>query len=145
MEQSTVQAYILQRLGELEKGRDLDEMNLHGKLSFGVNSKDYEHLPAWKDLVKKKNQLVKMVWINAIFVSLLIVSFVGDVWDKFEQNWLMALFYWLGMSVVVMFFQVLASYFSLFYHFRQTEREVRKLIYQDILQQLGKESIKQSA
>jgi magnesium-transporting ATPase (P-type) len=139
MEQRTVQAYILQRLQELEKGRDLDEMNLRGKISFGVSSKDYEHLPAWKDLVKKKKQLVKMVWINAIFVSLWIVSFVGDIWDKFSQNWLKALFFWLGMSAVIMFFQVLASYFSLFYHFRQTEREIRKLIYQDILYRLKKE------
>jgi hypothetical protein len=62
-----------------------------------------------------------------------------EIWNKFQVNWIKALAYWLLMSGVIMLFYVFSSYYSLFFQFRQTEREVRKLIYQDILFQLAKE------
>src|SRR5215207_11040627 len=64
---------------------------------------------------------------------------ISNVWERFESNWIKALIYWIVMSAVIMLFYVCSSYFSLFFKFRQTEREVRKLIYQDILYQLSKE------
>jgi hypothetical protein len=80
-----------------------------------------------------------MVWLNAFFLSLIVVSIVGDYFDKYGQNWLKAVFVILAVTAIVMIVYVMAFFYNIFYHFRQTEREVRKLIYQDILSQFRKE------
>ena len=82
--------------------------------------------------------MVKMVWTNAFFVALTTVAVVGNFFTKFEQNWIKALLGLVLLSGMIMLFYVIGSFYSLFYQFRQTEREVRKLIYQDILFQLKK-------
>lgn len=61
METERLQQYIQQKLQELEKGKDLNELNSQGKISFGVSSKDFGHLPSWKELIKKKKKLVGSV------------------------------------------------------------------------------------
>jgi hypothetical protein len=137
MDNQLLQNYILQRLEELENGRDLDDLKSKGKLSFGIESKEFSHLPSWTELLKKKKNLVNMAWVNAILLSLMIVAIVGDLWQKFEQNWLKALFYWLALSSIVLLFYVIGTFFSLFYEFRRIERVIRKLIYEDLLQRLG--------
>lgn len=139
MSEGRIEDYIHQRLAELDEQKDMREFSLKGKLSFGVDATTYGKLPAWNDLVKRKKLLVEMVWLDAFFLSLIIVSAVGDATERFAQNWLKAIVGLLAMSAVVMLFYVIGSFYSLFYHFRQTEREVRKLIYQDILSQLKKE------
>lgn len=139
MSEERIEDYIHKRLAELDAQKDMRELTLKGKLSFGVDATTYGKLPAWNDLVKQKKHLVKMVWLDAFFVSLMIVFVLGDVSEKFEQNWLKAVFGLLVLSALVMLFYVIGAFYSLFYHFRQTEREVRKLIYQDILSQLKKE------
>lgn len=139
MPQDRIEAYIHQRLAELDKQKDMQEVILKGKFSFGVDANHYGSLPGWSELVKQKKHMVKMVWINAIFLSLIIVGFVGDFLDRFSENWLKALVSMLFLSALVMVFYVMAFFYNIFYHFRQTEREVRKLIYQDILSQLKKE------
>ena len=136
MNQETLQAYIRQRLTELEKGKDLKEITLNGWLSFGVDSRDFSHLPAWNELVKKKKLMRRMVWVNAFSVSAIAVLIIGDFADKFEKSWLLAIAYFIVITAAIMFFDVIWSFYSVFYHFRQTEREIRKLIYQDLLQRM---------
>jgi len=96
-------------------------------------------LPAWKDLIQKKKSLVLWIWIDAFILSLFIVAITNDLWNKFDQNWIKALIQWIVISAVIMVFYVITGYYTLFFKFRQTEREVRKLVYQDILYRLSKE------
>jgi hypothetical protein len=139
MREERIEAYIHQRLAELDKQKDLQRVIHQGKLSFGMDSTTYSHLPSWPDLIKRKKQLVKNLWLNGIFLSFIIVGTAGDYLNKFEQNWVKALLSLIVISALIMLFYVIVSFYSLFYQFRQTEQEVRKLIYQDILSQLKKE------
>lgn len=77
-----------------------------------------------------------MVWVNAFSVSAIAVLIIGDFADKFEKSWLLAIAYFIVVTAAIMFFDVIWSFYSVFYHFRQTEREIRKLIYQDLLQRM---------
>jgi len=139
MSQERIEAYIHKRLAELDEQKDMQELALKGNLSFGIDSSRYSHLPGWNALLKQKKYMVKMVWVNAFFLSVITVSIVGDFFDKFSQNWLKALVGILLLSGLIMIVYVMAFFYNIFYHFRQTEREVRTLIYQDILSQLKKE------
>ena len=138
MQEERIEAYIQKRLAELEGQKDLQEVILKGRLSFGVDADTYSNLPAWKELIERKKQMVKMIWLNAFFVTLTVVVFAGDFFEKFEQNWIKALLSLIVLSAMMMLFYVVGSFYSVFYYFRKTEREVRKLIYQDILFQLKK-------
>lgn len=133
-----LEIYIQKKLAELDKQKDMQDVIYKGKLSFGIDSTTYAHLPSWQNLVKQKKQMVKMVWTNAFFVALTTVAVVGNFFTKFEQNWIKALLGLVLLSGMITLFYVIGSFYSLFYQFRQTEREVRKLIYQDILFQLKK-------
>ena len=134
-----IEQYIDSRLTELDQQKDLDTIWQKERFSFGMDSKKFSHLPAWKNLVAKKKQLISLTWLNAFVLSLTVIAISTEIWNKFQVNWIKALVYWLLMSGVIMLFYVFSSYYSLFFQFRQTEREVRKLIYQDILYQLAKE------
>jgi hypothetical protein len=134
-----IEQYIDSRLAELDQQKDLDTIWQKERFSFGMEAKKFAHLPAWKNLVTKKKELINLTWLNAFALSFTVIAISSEIWNKFQINWIKALVYWLLMSGVVMLFYVFSSYYSLFYRFRQTEREVRKLIYQDILYQLAKE------
>ena len=137
MEQhSGLEQYLQQRLTELDKEADLKEITTNGKLSFGIDSTTYAHLPAWKNLVQQKEKLVRWIWVDAFFLSLTVVFIASDYADKFSANWLKAALSLFFISGMVLLFFVVTAYYSLFYRFRKTEREVRKLIYHDILYRL---------
>jgi hypothetical protein len=136
---SNLQAYIKSKLEELDQQKDMTEVTLKGKISFGVEAKTYSRLPAWKDLVQKKKSLVKWIWIDAFVLSFFIIGVTGNVLESFEENWIRALASWIMISAVVMLFYMVTSYYTIFYRFRRAEREVRKLIYQDILEKLTQE------
>ncbi|RYZ44654.1 MAG: hypothetical protein EOO14_26765 [Chitinophagaceae bacterium] len=112
MEQQTgLEQYLQQRLAEMEKGSDLKEITQKGKLSFGIDSTTYAHLPAWKNLVQQKKKLVRWIWVDAFFLSLTVVFIASDYADKFSANWLKAalsLFFISGM--VLLFFVVTACF-----------------------------------
>lgn len=131
--------YIQKKLAELEQKKDLQEIINKGKFSFGVDSTTYRHLPAWENLIKQKKQLVKLIWIDAFLVSITIIFITDDYFSKFSQDWLKALLSLSLLTSGIMLFHVITAFHTLFFKFRQTEREVRKLIYQDILFQLQKE------
>ena len=78
-------AYIHQRLDELDKQTDMNEVTNKGRLSFGIEVARYQELPAWQTLLKEKSRMVKMMWITTFFDSLLIVAVVGDFFEKFEE------------------------------------------------------------
>jgi hypothetical protein len=71
-----LQINIQHKLDELEKAKDMDDIRLRGKLSVGISSKEYGHLPAWNNLVKKKK------FLDAFFLSLMVVTITGDIWDN---------------------------------------------------------------
>jgi hypothetical protein len=41
--------YIEDKLSALKKEKDMNEVVNEGKLSFGLHSKDYKHLPSWNE------------------------------------------------------------------------------------------------
>lgn len=140
MENKPLKQYIQQKLADLEKGKNLNEVIGKGKLSFGVSSKEFGYLPSWAELIKKKKKLVKLVWIGSFISSFCIVGMVYSFDNNFNGSWPKIIVNWVASSLFIMFFYVLWSYYSLFLHFRQTEREIRKLIYEDILHQLEKQA-----
>jgi hypothetical protein len=139
MDNKRIEEYIHQRMAEFEKQKDMQEITSKGRLSFGIDSRRFGRLPAWSELVKRKKQMVKMIWMNAAFVSFTLVGMAGNYFDQFSENWLAAILTWFAVSGLLMLLFVVGSYYSIFYHFRLVEREVRKLIYQDLLHQLEKE------
>jgi len=140
---ASIQEYIRQRLAALDKKEDLKEISIQGKLSFGIDSASYCHLPAWKDLLIKKKKLVRWIWIDALCLALFVVLMTTENWKVFSEDWVKAILGILGLSIVVMVFFIITAYYSLFFRFRQVEREVRKLIYQDLLKRLEEEGIKE--
>jgi uncharacterized protein YacL len=139
MGEERLTAYIHQQLDGLDRQTDMKEIMNRGRLSFGIESTRYQKLPAWQSLVKEKRRMVQMVWITGFIDSLIIVGIVGNIFEKLEQNWWKALLGWMLLSVVIMLFYVIIAFYTNFYYFRKTEREVRRLIYQDILSQIKKE------
>lgn len=131
--------YIVQKLTELDKEKDMQEVILKGKLSFGIDSRSYSHLPNWDNLVQKKKHLIKHFWANSFFLSLALTGMFTDVWETLDVNWLRSVLKWILLSGVATLLWVAISFYSMFFHFRKTEREVRRLIYEDILYQLKKE------
>src|SRR5215213_5276037 len=113
-----------------------------GRFSYGLDQTSYGHLPAWKDLAQRKKQMVKRIWLLAFFVWLMVVSMAGDFGERLSQNWWKAIVLLIVVSVMAGLFYVMDSFYTLFVEFRNTEREVRKLIYQDILFQLKKKKRK---
>jgi hypothetical protein len=132
--------YIEEKLAALKKEKDMNEVVNEGKLSFGLHSKDYKHLPSWNDLVRNKKKLVRVFWINCLLISFLIVGFTYSFGNNLDQNWVKSIIVVVGYSLGVTLLYVLGFYFSQFYHVRKTEREVRKLIYEDILDKINKAS-----
>lgn len=139
MTEERIEAYIRERLAELDKQKDMQEVIQKGKFSFGVDASVFGRLPAWKELLKQKKKLVKWIWIDAFFVSFTIIFITGDYAAQFSQNWQAAILKLGLLAGGIMLFYVITAFFTLFFKFRQTEREIRKLIYQDLLVQLKKE------
>ena len=131
--------YIRQKLSELATEKDMQDVVYKRRLSFGMDTATYSRLPGWQMLVNQKKRLVKLFWLNAIILSVMATFIAGDFFEGAAAAW------WkdairLGLrSGIVLIFSVSVMYFSLFTDFRRTEREVRKLIYQDILFRLEKE------
>jgi hypothetical protein len=142
MAEERIEAYIRKRLAELDNQKDMQEVLQKGKFSFGVDAETFGKLPAWKGLLKQKKNLVKWIWIDAFFVSFTIVFITGNYFDQFSENWTAALLKICLLAGGIMLFYLITAFFTLFLKFRQTEREVRKLIYQDLLVQLQKEEKK---
>lgn len=128
--------YINQRLTDLQKGKDINDVLYKGRLSFGVDPKLYSHLPAWTELLNQKRTFKRSFWAGSFGLALVISSVTMDLWEKLQQNWWKALIMLVLTSMVIALFNIALAYFSLFVTVRKTEREVRKLIYQDILSKL---------
>lgn len=79
------------------------------------------------------------MWVGSVVLSFCVVGMIHSFDENFGENWFRTIVSWVAVSLFVMFFYVIWSYYSLFFHFRQAEREVRKLIYEDILHNLKKE------
>ena len=82
--------------------------------------------------------MMKMAWYMGIIDALFIVFFISDIWQKIEENWIRGIAIWLSFSAIVLFLHFVWTYQSMFIQFRQTEREVRKLIYEDLLHEMEK-------
>src|SRR4051812_44494279 len=90
--------YIHSKLVELEKEKDMQDTVLKGRLSFGVDAATYGRLPAWPDLIRKKKQLVRWVWINAFLSSLLLIGLVSDLPGQLGVNWLVTVGKWVMLA-----------------------------------------------
>ena len=113
----------------------------NNKFQLLTESKSTSHLPSRKILQLKKKNIIRWIWINAILLSLLIACMITEVWEKLDQNRFATLFTWLLLSALATLLYVFSAYQSIYLKFRQTKREVRKLIFQDLLLQLKKEKM----
>jgi hypothetical protein len=138
-QRNDIELYVKQKLAELEKEKDMSDAIYRGRFSFGIDSRTYGHLPSWKQLLQKKKNLIRWIWIDSFLLSFLGIGLVGGVFDSFDQHTVGSIVRWIFLSVCAMLLYVISSYHMLFIKFRETEREVRKLIYQDLLQQLRSE------
>ena len=138
-ERKDIELYVKQKLAELEREKDMTDAIQRGRFSFGIDSRLYSYLPSWKQLVKKKKNLIRWIWIDAFLFSILGVGVFSGLWDSFDQNAIGTVIRWIFLSAFAMLLYVINSYHMLFIKFRETEREVRKLIYQDLLHQLKSE------
>ena len=136
MNNRELKAYLYYRLQELNQQKDMADTLWNGKISFGMDPGNYEHLPAWKTLVQKRKMMVRGIWIQAFILAMIVVGITSDIRNQFELNWVKALTGWLLLAVFVMVLFVIQFFYSVFVSFRNTEREIRKLIYQDLLLKL---------
>ena len=135
----SLEQYLEQKIADIDRQKDLVSSVSKGRFSFDMDETTYGHLPAWKTLIKEKKNLVKWIWIDSVFVSLIVVFFAGDYWEKFEQNWWKVTIALLVISAIVMFLYIITAYYNLFVKFRMVDRQARKLIYLDILYRLQQE------
>lgn len=112
-----------------------------GRLSFGVPAQKFSHLPAWPTLLKNKKILVRRVWLSAFVISLIVAGWTNQLWEQFSRHWVKALVMWLVISAVIMLIYVIGFFYAMFVNFRNTEREVRKLIYQDLLEKIDEKEM----
>ncbi|MFL5810437.1 MAG: hypothetical protein ACJ749_13010 [Flavisolibacter sp.] len=134
--ESTLKEHILQKLRELDQQVDMQDVMWKSRISFGMDARKYGHLPAFKELVRKKKKLVRSTWIYAYILSLIIVFCSEDVMHNFSVNWWKTIVSWLILSAVVMVIFLVHYNFIIFAQVRDTETEVRKIIYQDMLDQI---------
>lgn len=139
MTHQKLESYLQKKLADLDKRTDMQDTIYKGRFSFGIDETTYGHLPAWKAVVRQKKIMLRSIWITAFTEALLAVVVLTDFSEKFGQNWIKALAGLLLLSGLMMLFYFIGAFYSLFVQFRQTEREVRRLIYQDILFQLKEE------
>ena len=139
-ENEGLKACLRTRLEALEKGEDLRDMQWNGKMSFGMDSRAYAHLPGWAELVKQKKKMVRSTWIGAFFLSLLITMFTEDTIGNIFDHPLKGIAGWVLNAVGITVLYTLSAFLFPFYRFRQTERAVRRVIYQDLLHQIEKEA-----
>lgn len=139
MNNTQLKVYIDNKLEELEKEKDMQEVFQYGKFSFGLNARNFSHLPAWKELLRRKNLLVRIFWTNAFLLSFIMGGLGGHIWNQPGESWLKLVGGWILLSLFLMLVYVIGTYFGTFVYFRKTEREVRKLIYQDLLYQINKQ------
>lgn len=139
MQTERIAAHIGKRLAELDRGADMQDAVYKGRFSFGLDERSYGHLPAWKALAQQKKQMVKRTWALAFAVSLMVAGLASDVGERFAENWVKALVMLLVTTAIAALLYVIGSFHSVFVEFRKTEREVRRLLYQDILHELKKE------
>lgn len=130
--------YIEQKLAALNKEMDMNEVVNKGQLSFGLNGKDYKHLPSWNELLKNKKKLITTFWTNCFVSSFIIVGLTYNMRGGFEGNWIKGIASCIGLSLFATLMYAASFYFNLFYRVRKTEHEVRKLIYEDLLDKLNK-------
>ena len=136
MNTETLKNHIETKLRELDQKKDEQEYVSLGRIGFGLATKDYQHLPSWSNFVAGKKRLQRLIWIQAFFLSLFIYSFSIDLWD---HNWLIVLLKTLTMALVnTLVFTVWVLY-SLIFDVNKVQREVKKLLYEDLLQKLQQE------
>ena len=129
-----MEEYIRQRLATLDKRKDMDDVIWKGKFSFGLNAREWSHLPSWTTFLKKHRSMVRWAWISAFVLTFLTISFLRpDLYEQIGQDPLAGIAKLIGIGFVIGLFCVMGDFLMLFTLFRDAEREVRKLIYEDIL------------
>lgn len=128
--------YIQQQISELDKNRDEQEYVRSGRFSFGLIKQQYEGLPSWESFVKAKKRLVRLIWLEAFFTMLMAAIFFTDAWDKFEQNWVKALVTLLAVTVLTTLFYSVSMFFSIAFEVNRVNKQVRRLIYEDLLRKM---------
>jgi hypothetical protein len=134
-----LEQYLEQKIADIDRQKDLASSISRGRFSFDMDQTTYGHLPAWTSLVKEKKNLMKWIWLDAVFLSVFIVFLAGDYWERFETSGWKALVTMLAVSGLTMFLYIMLAYYNLFIKFRMVDRQARKLLYQDILYRLQQE------
>jgi small-conductance mechanosensitive channel len=137
MEKQELQNYILEQITELDKNRDEQEYVLRGKFSFGLIRQKYEGLPSWHKFLGARKKLIRLIWLQAflLMLSVSVMYYSSDV--AAIQSWWKAAIVLVATSAVMTVFYGIMFFFSIAFEVNKVNKHVRKLIYEDLLRQLG--------
>lgn len=141
MNRDALENYIRKKISEIDQDRDIKEYVRKGRFNFGMNQQEYGHLPSWPNLVKGKRKLVRLIWLQAFLSALMMYAFMED-WD---QPWLKTLMKMLiGATIFTLFYNI-TSYFSIAFEVNRVQKQVQKLLYEDVLHWLAEENAMKKA
>jgi hypothetical protein len=133
MEAHELENYLREKLTELGKNLDQKEYVLRGKLNFGINKAHYSHLPSWNEFIKSKRRLLRVIWVEAFTTVFLVATFLPSFWDTRDQEWWKVAIITLAITFFLGGFLVSISFFATAFEVNRVQKNVRRLIYEDIL------------
>ena len=138
MDTQELKTYMQGRMAELDKNLDEQEFWLRGRFNFGMNKQQYQHLPSWNAFVKDKKRLVRLIWAEAFLTVGMVYAFVPGGWELYQSKWktllvILAVILFLGL------FLALTSYFITAFEVNRVQKQVKRLIYEDLLHQIEQE------
>lgn len=140
MDSELFKDYIRKKISEVDENRDIKEYTRRGRFNFGMNQHQYGHLPSWNFFAADKKKLVKLIWLQA-FLSALTAFAFSENWD--QEWWKVIIKMLIGATFFTLFFNI-TSYFSIAFEVNKVQKQVQKLLYEDLLYQLDKEQQKAS-
>jgi hypothetical protein len=127
-------AIIDAKLKELEQAQKHN--TLKGNLNFGVVVNNYiknNHLPSF---LKKRKTLIQILWIETFFIPLFLLFTGGDITEKIAAQPVKAIAGIIALTLIGGLFFVHFPLRSLIAQANEAQHEVKKMILEDIKNQI---------
>lgn len=124
-------------------------MNLHeqeyinrGRFNLGVNAVRFRGLPSYERLLAARKKLVRRIRVDAFFTVFLMTGMMKpDLLDRIAAQPVKTILAVLATSAIYTLFFSLVIFFSTAFEVVKAEREVRRLIYEELLRELEKSEV----
>lgn len=131
-------AQVLQLIDEkLQQIEEAEKKNLlNGNLNFGVHMNVYKDSPIMPQFLKKRKVLLRLLLLECFLLPLFIKMSPSSTWDQLEANTLKTVVMILGTTVfngLILFYFFLPSLVA---QTNNTQKEVKKMILQDLRQKV---------